>query len=330
MPPSLPTERAPWAPLVLETTGAHRVLDVEVVQSLWSGYGQILRCRLEGGKHGSVVVKHVRWPTSQDHPRGWNSDVSHQRKVHSYEVESAWYRRHAGSCELECRVPDCLGLRTHGDQVFMVLEDLNDSGFCGRRTQVRDGELRACLSWLAHFHATWMGREPEGLWGVGTYWHLATRPDEFDVLGDGPLKDAAVALDRKLSATRFCSFVHGDAKLANFCFSPDGTGVAAVDFQYVGGGCGMKDLAYFLGSCLDEAQCEERETELLDFYFQCLRAALAKRKTQVDFQELESDWRGLYPVAWADFHRFLLGWSPGHWKIHRYSERMVAEALANL
>lgn len=46
--------------------------------------------------------------------------------------------------------------------------------------------------------------------------------------------------------------------------------------------------------------------------------------------ELEREWRSLYPVAWADFHRFLKGWSPGHWKINSYSERITAEVIKNL
>jgi len=38
----------------------------------------------------------------------------------------------------------------------------------------------------------------------------------------------------------------------------------------------------------------------------------------------------LYRVAWADFHRFLKGWSPGHWKLTGYSERVVREVLQQL
>jgi len=38
--------------------------------------------------------------------------------------------------------------------------------------------------------------------------------------------------------------------------------------------------------------------------------------------------RGLFPLAWTDFHRFLKGWSPGYWKINSYSERMAREVLA--
>jgi thiamine kinase-like enzyme len=65
------------------------------------------------------------------------------------------------------------------------------------------------------------------------------------------LKEAAPVIDEKLNTCAYKTFVHGDAKLANFCFAPDGQ-VAGVDFQYVGGGCGMKDVAYFIGSCLNE------------------------------------------------------------------------------
>jgi len=47
-------------------------------------------------------------------------------------------------------------------------------------------------------------------------------------------------------------------------------------------------------------------------------------------EELEVDWRSLYRVAWADFHRFLKGWSPDHWKLSDYSERVTREVIAAL
>ena len=248
----------------------------------------------------------------------------------SYEVESAWYQRYAARCTPASRVPQGLAVHTRGDEVFLVLEDLNEAGFAGRRNSVSNPELRACLSWLANFHAAFLGHPPEGLWSTGTYWHLATRPDELNVLGDSALARAASAIDRKLSESPFQTFVHGDAKLANFCFSDREGAVAAVDFQYVGGGCGMKDVAYFMSSCLDEDQCEAREAELLDLYFGLLRAALAEADASVDGQELERDWRALYPLAWTDFSRFLKGWSPGHWKLHRYSRRLEQDVLSAL
>lgn len=313
--------------VVLEAAGARQIVATDVVQSLWSGYGQILRCQLDGGACTSVIVKHVRWPDQRDHPYGWTSDVSHERKLQSYRVETAWYDRHAQITTDSCRVPRCLALETRSDEVIMVMEDLDVSGFAGRRDRVTDVELDACLAWLANFHATFMGARPEGLWATGTYWHLATRPDEFEALVAGPLKSAASIIDRRLAESPFQTFVHGDAKLANFCFSPDGRQAAAVDFQYVGGGCGMKDVAYFISSCLDEDDSERLEAELLDRYFELLRGALERSGNAVDVGALEEDWRDLYPVAWTDFYRFLQGWSPGHWKLHRYSERLAREVL---
>ena len=137
---------------------------------------------------------------------------------------------------------------------------------------------------------------------------------------------AAAAIDRALEASPFRTLLHGDAKVANFCFGASGR-VAAVDFQYVGGGCGMKDLAYFLGSCLDEDRCEQEEDRLLALYFRALREGIPPG---VDADALEADWRSRYPVAWADFHRFLKGWSPGHWKINSYSERICQQVIDNL
>ena len=145
-----------------------------------------------------------------------------------------------------------------------------------------------------------MGDTPVGLWEQGTYWHLETRPDELEEMQDSPLKELASKIDIKLYQSSFKTIVHGDAKLANFCFTKDGVKAAAVDFQYVGGGCGMKDVAYFLGSCLSEEQCEDLEPRYLDYYFEQLSIKLAGSKFLIT--EIESEWRMLFPFAWADFH----------------------------
>lgn len=317
---------------ICETTGATRCWEEMAVQRLWSGYGAILRYGLEGTERSSIIVKHVSPPNAADHPRGWNTDISHERKLKSYKVESAWYQNYAIRCDNGCRVPECLAVERQGDEVFLILEDLDAVGFDGRRSRVSSTELKACLAWLAHFHATFIDSSVEDLWECGTYWHLDTRPDELKILEaeDPALARAAGAIDGNLKESPFQTLVHGDAKLANFCFSEDGGSVAAVDFQYVGRGCGMKDLAYFIGSCLNEDECEHQEADLLDQYFTALRAALAKRESGVDVDALEADWRKLYPIAWTDFHRFLKGWSPGHWKINGYSERLTREVLAQI
>ena len=323
----MPAMNEHFKTIILNATGADELFSAGTIQELWSGYGSIVRYNLTGAPMESVVVKHVRLPDQGRHPRGWNTGRSHERKIQSYQVETAWYERWSKHCSDACHVPACLALESHDDEVLMVLEDLNATGFPARRNHVSAAELKACLSWMAHFHATFMGEQPAGLWPVGTYWHLETRPDELNELDDPALKQAAGAIDHALSNGRFQTFVHGDAKLANFCFSPDGQKVAAVDFQYVGGGCGMKDVAYFLSSCLNEDECERQETPLLDYYFQILKQVLSEQRPDIDADAVEQEWRTLYPMAWTDFFRFLQGWSPGHWKIHSYSERLAREVL---
>ncbi len=308
--------------LILERTRASSLEIKEVIQELWSGYGKIFRVALEDAAVPSVVVKLVKVPHTLTHPHGWNSDIGHQRKLKSYEVETHWYRHY--SERSTARLPHCLALEKQDEDILIVLEDLDTVGYPLCKESLTWTEMKHCLEWLAKFHASYLGVKPDGLWKVGTYWHLATRPQEWAVLKDQKLKDAASQIDAKLNTCRFKTLVHGDAKLANFCFSENGA-VAAVDFQYVGGGCGMKDLAYFVGSCLIESECERLETQILDTYFELLQQNLPKKN-----DELEEEWRSLYHFAWADFHRFIMGWSPGHWKINNYSERVTKEAISKL
>ncbi len=316
--------------ITLAVTGADKIIREEEIQSLWSGYGSIVRLILKGSNLKSVVAKHVKLPTNNKHPRGWNTDFSHQRKVKSYEVETSWYKNYSKQCNEYCKVPECLLLESKDDEVFMVLEDLDSVGYDARLSSVNWQQIKTCLKWLANFHAVFMGSKPDGLWPIGSYWHLDTRPDELKILDDQELKGVAHKIDEVLNNSKYLTFIHGDAKLANFCFSVDGKNVAAVDFQYVGGGCGMKDVAYFVGSCLYEEDCERLESEILDYYFKELKLAIEILKKDIDFLDLEKEWREMYHYAWADFHRFLKGWSPGHWKINDYSEKVCRKVIKEL
>ncbi|MFY0686218.1 MAG: phosphotransferase [Cyclobacteriaceae bacterium] len=313
---------------ILKFTKAFEVIRIEPVQELWSGYGIINRYYLNGGDYSSVIVKHVQLSNEQNHPRGWNTSWSHKRKLKSYQVERNWYGQYAHMTKEHCRVPACIHVSDIDSDLLLIMEDLNASGYTIRLSpkQVTLSHANSCLSWLANFHARFLGIQPEGLWSIGTYWHLDTRPDELAQMNNKSLQCAATQIDKKLNNARYQTFVHGDAKLANFCFAQNDE-VAAVDFQYVGKGCGMKDVAYLISSCFDELACEKHETALLTYYFDQLELAL---DNSIEFQLLKEEWSSLYRYAWADFYRFLDGWSPGHWKMHPYSERITQQVLNEL
>ena len=65
----------------------------EKIQSLWSGYGSIERWKNRDEE--SIVIKHIQFSDNHNHPRGWNSNFGHLRKVKSYEVENTWYENFA-------------------------------------------------------------------------------------------------------------------------------------------------------------------------------------------------------------------------------------------
>lgn len=298
---------------LISVTGARSALRIARLQTLWSGWGEIARYALEDGPVPSVIVKRVEPPPT-------SAGRSMARKRRSYIIERAFYERHAAHAS--ARIPAVL----HLSPGLFVLEDLDAAGFSGRAVgagSIDEATLTQCLDWLAHFHASFLGRAPAGLWPVGTYWHLETRPDELKAMAPGRLKSAAAAIDARLSAATHQTLVHGDAKVANFCLGA--TAVAAVDFQYVGGGCGMKDVAYFLGSCLDDRALTVHAPRLLDRYFDTLRGLLGENADAV-----EAEWRMLLPLAWADFERFLAGWAPGHWKRSGYAAQQTEEALLML
>lgn len=310
---------------ILKVLKAQSITNKEIIQSLWSGYGEIVRLEIDGGSKPSVILKLIDLTGQEQHPRGWNTDISHQRKLKSYQVESFWYSHWVKSAHFTFKIPQCLLTQSNEFKQLILLEDLDELGFPVRRNELTLLEAKVVLKWLAQFHGHFLNQNPKGLWNEGSYWHLDTRPDEWNEMNPGALKSAAKTISDQLKNAKYQTIIHGDAKLANFCFSKDYKDVAAVDFQYVGGGVGMKDVAYFVGSCLTEHECQLYESEILNYYFTELskKAKISKEH----FKELEQEWRALYAWAWADFTRFLLGWMPTHQKLNGYTKKMVQLVL---
>lgn len=307
-----------WQDWVLFITGAQSIKDSRIIQGLWGGMGDLIRVELDGGAQTSVVLKRIQFPPST------SSSFSETRKRRSYEIESRWYTSYSKLCPTQSRIASHLSslLTEHG--LLLLLEDLHGSGFERGRppssTQIASG-----LTWLAHFHARFLEVKPDGLWEQGCYWHLDTRPDEYRRMPEGPLKKLASAFDRALREARFQTLVHGDAKPANFLWNSDNQ-AAAVDFQYVGLGCGMRDVAYFLDCCLGEERALLEIDDWLSHYFRELQTALSLHGHESSAAALEAEWSRLFSVAWSDFNRFYQGWAdPG--PMGKFSRVQLQRAL---
>jgi hypothetical protein len=322
-------------------------LESELVQSLWGGYGEIVRYLNPESEANTnlhrCIAKIVNLHKQDQHPKGWNTNISHQRKLSSYLNEQHFYTYFASLTNDKCQVPKMHAAGADEKSIWMILQDLDSAGFAQRSTQASLPLVRLGITWLANFHACFVVDTSASqqtfsedkfqtyinkLWPVGTYWHLATRPQEWQAMPESPLKNAASEIDRRLNKAEFQTIVHGDAKLANFCIHNDKPMLAALDFQYVGRGIGVKDIAYFLGSCLDSEALYMHTPSLLDQYFREFNEAT--EKSSLDFDGLEKEYRSLYPFAWADFERFLTGWSPGHQKLNEYSAEQTQIALREL
>ena len=295
-----------WIAAALGARHAHRVARI---QSLWGGYGELERVALDDGR--TLVVKSARPPA------GVVEDAAFARKCRSYDVELAFYRGPAARCDATCRVAALLAARASERAWVLVLEDLDAAGYAERVDEAEGARLDAALGWLAAVHARFLGERVDGLWPVGTYWQLETRRDELAAIEDPALRAIAPRLAEQLRGARFQTLVHGDPKEANFCFGA--AGVAAVDFQYAGGGCGMVDVAYLLYGRADEP-ADGIDRPRLASYFRHLRRALAPG---VDGDALEAEWRALYPIARLDFCRFLAGWRPARWRADARGQRFV-------
>lgn len=351
---------------ICKATNCSGVISTSLMQPLWASQGELIRLQLlknpkvnsnaNTKETLSVVVKYIHLTEQGHHPHGWSGEKSYLRKKKSYEVEHHWYQHFANTTanqNLNASAPSMATLlysQVDENTMLLVLEDISTqypvTFTQGKDDQPSKPQIHACLTWLANFHAKYLNetdsQKTSSLWPIGGYWHLATRPDEWQGMAASSLKDNAYALDNLLTHCRYQTIIHGDAKLANFCFSQAQSDaqnqtqseaqpqVCAVDFQYVGQGPGIKDVMLLMSSVLSDKRLLTEGTLFINYYFEQLAQALKTYHVASDHQAIITAWRELYCIAWADFHRFLAGWKPNHWKIGQYCQQQTDKALAML
>jgi len=308
-------------------------LQIQRLQSLWSGYGAINRVMwTENGQQKSCVIKEISPPQVPT--------TGHGRKLKSYQAETTFYRDFASRLN-DCSIPRLLGSSNSGENIRLALSDLSPR-FPLHLTTLNKEETQVALEWLASFHSTFWedtsnyssrgGDElrDDGLWGEGCYWHLATRPEEFESIGAEwkDLKDAATDIDRILQGERTeedlrCrTIVHGDFKTENLVWSADRKQVAAYDFQYSGGGLGTKDIAYlFITGVAHELVADDGDLELLRFYYDALVNKLDGHGHVYTWEKCKEH----YKYALLDYVRFMAGW--GWWGNTKYAQARAREWL---
>lgn len=269
------------------------VKNISTIARLWGGMGQVYRvvCDTSGGEEQFCIKYMVPRLSSRN-----NVSLGDQRKLDSYVVEAAFYSEY--SAELRSKgvgLAECL---------LVEQEDNHKTILCLSLLQnaPNDDYYKHTLEWLAHFHANTWQRDASSLQEVGTYWHLGTRPNEWQSMSskgwEGRLKLAAPAIDEFLSSTTdIICWVHGDAKDANVMW--DGEKVAMCDFQYVGRGCPAKDLAYFL--CSNNVADDD---EYVDMYYEMLCSKLDEAPSRIKFDDA-------LELSYCDYLRFMCGW--GQW-----------------
>jgi aminoglycoside phosphotransferase (APT) family kinase protein len=292
-------------------------LQVTTLCRLWAGMGLIYRVRISlpvgsttsGNRttgNDEIAIKHIIPPPSSKRSFG------DHRKASSYHVEANFYENLAQELIAKgVSVPTPYHVeRGKGDSVIIAMS-YHESKVNPTENQQR---VRLVLSWLAQFHAMYWDADAAdrvvqqaGLQAVGSYWYLATRPDEHEEMPDhgwqGRLKRAARAIDARLQRDPLQCVIHGDAKDANILMDEHGK-VTFCDFQYCGRGPPTRDLAYFFCSSVSI----DDEKEALEYYWNELKARLPLNVSPAPTWEQLQD---SMEFAYADFYRFMSGW--GFW-----------------
>jgi hypothetical protein len=213
------------------------------------------------------------------------------KMVRNYELEISWYRDLAASTPVNC--PHCYHaeIADNGIDFVLLLDDRSPAKQGDQLAGANGTAMRAAVTELAALHAAhWNGpvldqyewlrfgtankeivRQLLPVLYTGFRERYAQRLEPAVlVMGQHLVDNIGHYLD---AAPAALTVVHSDYRLDNLLFAPDGQ-VTVVDWQTVGVGAPMADLAYLIGTSIaDPAVRADEELRLFDHYFELLQTA---------------------------------------------------------
>lgn len=241
----------------------------------------------------------------------------------------------------------------------------------GKRNALESVQVHGALGWLAGFHSrSWAlmsgleghilppleeskrrkaGNGGTGLWLNGGYTYLATRRKEYASLKEDTNSEWCDALCSPMSSSSplsvaevvalfltpcgraMESHIHGDVKSENLFTTRDGAGVAFFDFQYVGLGLGVCDLAKLFTCSVPMHMLVKNET-IPDKLAMCKGEKVLLQRYHTSLVQNQdpafypwSEFRRHWETALVDWCRFQASW--GFWGNTEWLEARVRSIL---
>ena len=247
------------------------------------GTGQMsdsFRLCLDWRGHDGPATIVAKCPSHDEHSRAIAVALG------SYSREVRWYRELAGHSAVTA--PHCFHAEIADDglEFVLLLGDCAPAVQADQLVGAMAAQLRPAIVQLAALHAPfwsrdmaaahpWLGNNSRGLIEAA----LPALASGFAARYSGRLAPEVLALATELAANighyldwpvSATSVVHGDFRLDNLLFAPDGS-VVVVDWQTVGMGCPFADLAYLIGTGIgDPGERAVVEKELFEDYIAAL------------------------------------------------------------
>lgn len=271
-----------WMSAALSTDA--RVLDVAPVGTGQTGATYRVAVSYTGDPAGLPDTFVLKLPAADDAVR--------DRVALGYRSECAFYTSVADRVEIP--VPHCFHCESNADatEYALLLADQAPATQGDQIAGCDERQARLAVTALAGLHApTWCGPEwpafpglamtqldEAGAAGMG---EVARMSAEITVaklgakLGGPDCDTLTAALDLVtpwvLAVPERFSLIHGDYRLDNMLFHPDGERIWVVDWQTLGVGLPARDLAYFTATSLEPDQRSALERNLVSTYHAALR-----------------------------------------------------------